>query len=114
MWMGSPIQNNCFLKYVLRKMHQYYNCSIILRSISTRPVGSNYRLGGGGGAHITDWGGGAHITDWGGTHNFFKFFFIFFLGGGGGIFVQIIGGGGTPPRVPPIPTALSTDYYLTL
>ena len=52
-----------------------------------RPVGSNYRLGGGGGTH----------KFLGGTHKFF-----FFFGGGGGIFVQIIGGGGARPPVPPL------------
>ena len=65
-----------------------------------RPVGSNYRLG--GGAHITDCGGrggggggGAHII-------FFCFFFLlFFFFLGGGIFVQIIGGGHPPPVPPP-------------
>ena len=52
-----------------------------------RPVGSNYRLGGGGGTHKFG-GGGAHI----------------FFGGGGHICANYWGG--TAPRAPPIPTAL--------
>ena len=63
-----------------------------------RPVGSNYRLG--GGAHIiffTDWGGGGGHTSF-----FFKMtdlcneqysIFVQIIGGGGG-------GGGTAPRAP--------------
>ena len=78
----------------------------------SRPVGSNYRLGGGGG----------------GTHNFFfkmtdlcnEQYSICTIKN---IFVQIIGGGGTPPRAPPpIPTGLKsymlnsmqTKLYLTI
>ena len=59
-----------------------------------RPVGSNYRLGGGGTHKKQLQIGGAHII-------FFKMTDHFFLN------LQIIGGGGArPPVPPPIPTGL--------
>ena len=56
----------------LLKGSRVHNKSICMYiGMASRPIGSNYRLGGGGG------GGGTHkaITDWGGgggTHNFFQ------------------------------------------
>ena len=64
-------------------------------SMPYRPVGSNYRLGGGGTHYRL---GGAHIN----FLFFFLFFFFFFGGGGGHICANYWGGGGHGrPPVPP-------------
>ena len=71
---------------------------LCFRDIYDRPVGSNYRLGGGGGTHKFFYrlGGGAHIN------LFIKMTDL--CNEQYSIIVQIIGGHGPP--CPPIPTAL--------
>ena len=100
----------------------YAECMHEPTEYKLRHVGSNYRLGGGGGTHYRLGGGGGHTLQIGGTHYrlgthiiFFFFFnllllFFFFLGGGGAYLCKLLGGGGhaPPPRAPPpIPTALN-------
>ena len=68
-----------------------------------RPVGSNYRLGGGGTHKKQLQIGGGHTYFFKNDRPFFFIFFIFF--GGGHICANYLGG--TAPRAPPpIPTGL--------
>ena len=101
--VAVEIKNNN--RETLLKGSRVHNKSICMYiGMASRPIGSNYRLGGGG-AHIKQ------LQIGGGGHTYFFFKMTDLCNGEGGIFVQIIGGHGPPCPPPPIPTALARECH---